>query len=143
MWHHNQLYFQSNQTFFLFFFQTPEWTQRCFQISYIFNLIRHFSVFLPDPTMNTEMPLKKAEEREALRGVIQQWNANRLDLFELSEPNEVSITRVLFSRKSCWRNGNRGNMYTRKYRITKVLLGTIVLINNNRGIYLIYLFIVL
>ncbi|XP_044596126.1 afadin isoform X3 [Cotesia glomerata] len=30
----------------------------------------------------------KNAEREALRGVIQQWNANRLDLFELSEPNE-------------------------------------------------------
>lgn len=27
-------------------------------------------------------------EREALRNMIQQWNANRLDLFELSEPNE-------------------------------------------------------
>lgn len=34
--------------------------------------------------------MKKAAEREALRAVIQQWNANRLDLFELSEPNEVS-----------------------------------------------------
>ncbi|XP_048505852.1 afadin isoform X11 [Athalia rosae] len=30
----------------------------------------------------------KKVERETLRGVIQQWNANRLDLFELSEPNE-------------------------------------------------------
>lgn len=33
---------------------------------------------------------KRAAEREALRSVIQQWNANRLDLFELSEPDEVS-----------------------------------------------------
>ena len=32
---------------------------------------------------------KKAADREALRHVIQQWNANRLDIFELSEPNEV------------------------------------------------------
>ena len=39
--------------------------------------------------MAAEAASKKAE-REALRGVIQQWNANRLDLFELSEPNEVS-----------------------------------------------------
>ncbi|XP_052123396.1 afadin [Frankliniella occidentalis] len=31
---------------------------------------------------------KKAADREALRHVIQQWNANRLDIFELSEPNE-------------------------------------------------------
>lgn len=32
---------------------------------------------------------KRMAEREALRSVIQQWNANRLDLFELSEPDEV------------------------------------------------------
>ncbi|XP_055322109.1 afadin isoform X6 [Sitodiplosis mosellana] len=31
---------------------------------------------------------KRVAEREALRSVIQQWNANRLDLFELSEPDE-------------------------------------------------------
>lgn len=43
--------------------------------------------------MATELANKKAE-REALRGVIQQWNANRLDLFELSEPNEVSTIAV-------------------------------------------------
>lgn len=28
-------------------------------------------------------------KREALRQLIAQWNANRLDLFEISEPNEV------------------------------------------------------
>lgn len=32
---------------------------------------------------------RKEQEREALRSVIAQWNANRLDLFELSPPNEV------------------------------------------------------
>lgn len=32
---------------------------------------------------------KRMLDREALRTMIQQWNANRLDLFELSEPNEV------------------------------------------------------
>ena len=39
--------------------------------------------------MNPEMTMamKRHEEQEALRSVIQQWNANRLDLFELSEPN--------------------------------------------------------
>ncbi|GAB0100153.1 afadin [Sergentomyia squamirostris] len=31
---------------------------------------------------------KRMLDREALRSVIQQWNANRLDLFELSEPDE-------------------------------------------------------
>lgn len=34
---------------------------------------------------------RRALEREALRNVIAQWNANRLDLFELSEPNEVNL----------------------------------------------------
>lgn len=34
---------------------------------------------------------KRMLEREALRSVIQQWNANRLDLFELSEPDEVRV----------------------------------------------------
>lgn len=33
---------------------------------------------------------KKMLDREAVRSVIQQWNANRLDLFALSEPDEVS-----------------------------------------------------
>ncbi|XP_028968030.1 afadin [Galendromus occidentalis] len=31
---------------------------------------------------------KRLEERSALRSLISQWNANRLDLFALSEPNE-------------------------------------------------------
>jgi afadin len=31
----------------------------------------------------------KVQERENLRNIITQWNANRLDLFEISEPNEV------------------------------------------------------
>lgn len=42
---------------------------------------------------------KRLLEREALRSVIQQWNANRLDLFELSEPDEVNkrFVRIAFS----------------------------------------------
>lgn len=39
---------------------------------------------------------KRVAEREALRSVIQQWNANRLDLFELSEPDEASVIRFQF-----------------------------------------------
>lgn len=35
------------------------------------------------------MDQKKIQDRENLRIIIQQWNANRLDLFEISEPNEV------------------------------------------------------
>jgi len=41
--------------------------------------------------MEAAAAAKKQQERETLRGVIAQWNANRLDLFELSEPNEVSL----------------------------------------------------
>lgn len=36
---------------------------------------------------------KRMLDRETLRSVIQQWNAIRLDIFELSEPNEVSFHR--------------------------------------------------
>ena len=35
------------------------------------------------------MEERKWREREALCHIIGQWNANRLDLFSLSEPNEV------------------------------------------------------
>lgn len=37
---------------------------------------------------------KKMLDREAVRSVIQQWNANRLDLFALSEPDEVSVDTI-------------------------------------------------
>ncbi|XP_063220039.1 afadin isoform X2 [Bacillus rossius redtenbacheri] len=37
---------------------------------------------------SVEVTARKQQERETLRNVIAQWNANRLDLFELSEPNE-------------------------------------------------------
>jgi afadin len=40
--------------------------------------------------MEAAVAAKKQQEWETLRSVIAQWNANRLDLFELSEPNEVS-----------------------------------------------------
>ena len=32
---------------------------------------------------------RKLADLETLRHIISQWNANRLDLFELSLPNEV------------------------------------------------------
>lgn len=41
---------------------------------------------------------QRIAEREALRSVIQQWNANRLDLFELSEPDEVSVMCLCLTR---------------------------------------------
>ena len=40
--------------------------------------------------MGEEERLIRAQERESLRLIIQQWNSNRLDLFEISEPDEVS-----------------------------------------------------
>ena len=40
-----------------------------------------------------EQAARKSADLETLRHIIAQWNANRLDLFELSFPNEV---RVLF-----------------------------------------------
>ncbi len=43
----------------------------------------------------------KRAEREHLRAIIAQWNANRLDLFEISEPNEVSHMMMMMER-SCW-----------------------------------------
>lgn len=41
--------------------------------------------------MPGEVAAKRAAEREQMRSIIQQWNSDRLDLFELSEPNEVRI----------------------------------------------------
>lgn len=48
---------------------------------------------------NHNSPNKRAKERENLRNIIAQWNANRLDLFEISEPNEVGYSCCcLFSK---------------------------------------------
>lgn len=57
--------------------------------------------------MATEIANKRAE-REALRGVIQQWNANRLDLFELSEPNEVRFTTKQSKEEKVGVGGSEG-----------------------------------
>ena len=38
------------------------------------------------------MDKNKVSDREHLKNIIQEWNANRLDLFEISEPNEVRVT---------------------------------------------------
>lgn len=34
--------------------------------------------------------MPEEEEREKLAKVVRQWNNNRLDLFEISQPDEVS-----------------------------------------------------
>ena len=42
--------------------------------------------------INEEMDAEKArkiQEKEKLRHLVAQWNVNRLDLFALSEPDEV------------------------------------------------------
>lgn len=33
----------------------------------------------------------KEQERDHLKKLISEWNASRLDIFEISEPNEVSV----------------------------------------------------
>lgn len=33
----------------------------------------------------------RQEERDYLRKLIAEWNASRLDIFEISEPNEVGF----------------------------------------------------
>lgn len=38
--------------------------------------------------------LKMSEEREELSKVIRQWNSSRLDLFEISQPDEVSPSQT-------------------------------------------------
>ena len=45
-------------------------------------------VFLHPGTMSRS----KKEEYERLRGLINQWNDDHYDIFELSLPNEVIIT---------------------------------------------------
>ena len=40
-----------------------------------------------------QMKLKKQQDLETLRNILTAWNANRLDLFELSMPNEVRSIR--------------------------------------------------
>jgi len=40
--------------------------------------------------------VKKMRDLEALRHIIAQWNSNRLDLFSLSEPNEVIMLLYIF-----------------------------------------------
>ena len=36
------------------------------------------------------------DKLEELRNVIKQWNANRLDLFEISAPNEVNSFSLIY-----------------------------------------------
>jgi len=48
-------------------------------------------ISIPLPLLYRMSHDKKMLDREAVRSVIQQWNANRLDLFALSEPDEVRI----------------------------------------------------
>lgn len=42
-----------------------------------------------EPNCCLKMP-EKENEKEKLAEVIRQWNDNRLDLFEISQPDEVS-----------------------------------------------------
>jgi len=42
------------------------------------------------------------DERQRLTAQIEEWNSNRLDLFALSQPNEVTVVVTCFWRKTCW-----------------------------------------
>ena len=44
--------------------------------------------------------MKKMQDRERLRNMLTAWNANRLDLFELSMPNEVGFLSLVSSLSS-------------------------------------------
>lgn len=48
--------------------------------------------------------MPEEEEREKLAKIIQQWNNNRLDLFEISQPDEVSRRQP--------RGGGRNHLFT-------------------------------
>ena len=37
----------------------------------------------------TKMDVSLVKRRELLKGLVEEWNANRLDLFEISQPDEV------------------------------------------------------
>jgi len=43
----------------------------------------------------------KEEELQRLKRQIKEWNENRLDLFELSQPNEVFISLPGSLRQQC------------------------------------------
>ena len=51
-----------------------------------------------------DLEQRRWQDRESLKHIIGQWNANRLDLFSLSEPNEVSCRHQpvpIFADISC------------------------------------------
>ena len=41
----------------------------------------------------------KEEERQRLTAQIAEWNSNRLDLFEITPPNEVLVYSVITSTR--------------------------------------------
>ena len=42
--------------------------------------------------------MRRMQDLENLRNMLIAWNANRLDLFELSMPNEVSLKQKKFGK---------------------------------------------
>lgn len=49
----------------------------------------------------------REEERRKLADIINHWNANRLDLFEISQPTEVSAPPEGGCRGKCQRSRGR------------------------------------
>lgn len=50
---------------------------------------------LANPIMLSRLPLARQAEREQLWQLVDQWNENRLDLFNLSYPTEVFESEFL------------------------------------------------
>ena len=47
------------------------------------------NMLAPPPDQTEMIKMKRQQDLEQLRNMLIAWNANRLDLFELSMPNEV------------------------------------------------------
>lgn len=45
----------------------------------------------------------REEERRKLADIINHWNANRLDLFEISRPTEVGVHSEVAGEAADWR----------------------------------------
>ena len=60
---------------------------------------------------------KRVQERENLRNIIAQWNANRLDLFEISEPNEVSHVLFIKPQQYQYLLINSNGAYAVRYKV--------------------------
>ena len=60
------------------------------------------AIMMADPGVSggrIDPEARRLHDLETLRHIITQWNANRLDLFELSLPNEVGQDLIRAKKK--------------------------------------------